>query len=77
MTLKGKGYSVGPGYQIEGAMVFDIIDHHDSFVMLVREDKEYAIDEKTRRRENAVYVSEEMLRSLISAEWLRKRLGLT
>ena len=76
MTLKGKGYSVGPGYEVKSAMVFDIMDQGDTFLLLVREDKDFVIDEKTRRRENAVNVTQEDLRRLLSADWLRKRLGL-
>jgi hypothetical protein len=69
--LKGNGYSVGPGYEVKGTMVFDIIDKEDTLMLLVREDKVFDIDEKTRRRENAVYVSKEDFKKLISANWLR------
>lgn len=55
--LMGKGYSVGPGYEVQGTMVFDIIDKEDTLVLLIREDKSYDIDKNTRRRENAVNVS--------------------
>ncbi|MCX9010114.1 MAG: hypothetical protein OIN66_03225 [Candidatus Methanoperedens sp.] len=76
MILKGKGYSVGPGYEIECPMVFDIIDHQSELLLLVREDKDWDIDSEKRRRENAVKVTIDDLRSLLSADWLRRRLGL-
>ena len=74
MGLRGEGYCVGPGYEIEGRMVFDIKDKKETFLLLVRGDKEYSTED-TMRRENAVYVTEEDLRELISS-WLGRRLGL-
>jgi hypothetical protein len=75
--LKGNGYSVGPGYEVQGSMVFDLSDKDDHFLLLVREDKPFDPGDKTRRRENAVYVSTHDLRNLLAAEWLRNRLGLS
>ncbi len=74
MSYKGEGYSVGPGYEVKGPMVFDVVDGGKTFSFLIREDKAYELELDQRRRENAVRLSEAEAR--VFAEWFARRLGL-
>ena len=74
VELRGEGYCVGPGFEVSGRMIFELVDKGSVFVLIVREDKKIDLTEATRRREFGVQVDEKDLQELSS--WLSRRLSL-
>ena len=71
---------MGPGYDFEGRMAFDVVDRGDgTYLFLVREARAVTPDDQARgdearRRENAVVLRSEQLQALISIWGKRLRL---
>ena len=72
MLLRGPGHHVGPEGSVEGNMAFEIVDKIQTFLLVVREDKDF--DDSPRRRESAVEIPAKEFKELFDT-WLARRLA--